>query len=356
MSIDDPVPPPDRHRRPRYTGTHPRRFGDKYKELQPERYPGIVEHVRQQGGTPAGSHVPILVGEVLAALDPNPGDVVLDCTLGAGGHAAAILPKILPEGRLVGIDRDAGELERTQARLAAYADSLTVHATSFAWVESVASEEGGAFDAILADLGVSSMQLDDPERGFSYKADGPLDMRMDRSTGRTAQHLLASVDEAHLADALRDLADEPEAAKFARAIVEARARKPLVRTLDLVRVILAAKGLTLSSWKAKSRDGDAGLHPASRTFQAVRILVNGEMDALDRLLDAAPRLLRPGGRIAILSFHSGEDRRVKIAFRDGVRGGLYEAMSDEPIRASAAETKSNPRASSARLRWARKPA
>jgi len=354
MPIDDPVPPSDRQRRPRYFGTHPRKFEQKYKELQPERYPGIVEHVRQQGGTPAGSHVPIMVAEVLAALDPRPGDVVLDCTLGAGGHARAILPRILPGGRLVGIDRDAVELERTRARLQEFSESLSLHASSFAWVESVAAEEGGAFDGMLVDLGVSSMQLDDPERGFSYKEDGPLDMRMDRSSGRTAQHLLASIDEAHLAEALRDLADEPDADKVARSIVDARARRPMVRTLDLVRAVLSARGLTLSSWKAQVRDGDNGLHPAARTFQAIRILVNGEMDALDRLLDAAPRLLRPGGRIVVLSFHSGEDRRVKHAFRDGVRGGVYEAVSEEPVRSTSEATRSNPRAAPARLRWARK--
>jgi 16S rRNA (cytosine1402-N4)-methyltransferase len=356
MTIDDPVPTTERKRRPRYSGTHPHRFGEKYKELQPERYPGIVEHVRQQGGTPAGTHVPILVAEVLAALDPKPGEVVLDCTLGAGGHASAILPKILPGGRLVGIDRDVAELERTRARLEPFAGSLSLHPVSFAWVESVAAEEGGSFDGILADLGVSSMQLDDPERGFSYKEDGPLDMRMDRSTGRTAQHLLASISEEALAGALTELADEPDAAKVAKAIVGARARKPLQRTLDLVRAVLSAKGYTLATWKARAKEGDTGLHPAARTFQAIRILVNGELDALDRLLDAAPRLLRPGGRIVILSFHSGEDRRVKIAFRDGLRGGLYEAVSEESVRSTPTATRSNPRAASARLRWARTPA
>jgi len=354
MTTDDRDAPPDRSRRPRYPGTNPRRFDQRYKELQPDRYPGIVEHVREQGGTPAGSHVPILVDAIVKALDPQPGEMFLDCTLGAGGHATALLRRLVPGGRLVGIDRDAEQLERTRERLAEFGDAVSLHAASFAWAESVAAEEGGAFDGILADLGVSSMQVDDPSRGFSYKDDGPLDMRMDRSSGRTAAHLLASVDEARLAEALRDLADEPDAEKVAAAIVAARARKPLARTSDLARVVLAAKGFTAASWKARNREGDPGLHPAARTFQAVRILVNGELDALDRLLDAAPNLLRSGGRIAILSFHSGEDRRVKQAFRDGLRGGLYAAVSDEAIRASPAEVRGNPRAAPARLRWARK--
>ncbi len=346
--------PPGHRRRLRYAGTHPRRFQDRYKELQPDRYPEMIAHVREQGGTPAGSHVPILVAEVLQALDPRPGQVVLDCTLGAGGHAQAILPRLLPGGRLVGIDRDAGQLERTRERLAPFGEAVSLHAASFGWVESVAAAEGGRFDAILADLGVSSMQLDDPARGFSYRDDGPLDMRMDRASGRTARHLLASIGEAALAQALHDLADEPDAGKVAAAIVAARRQAPLERTSDLVRVVLATKGWTPAAWKARAREGDAGLHPAARAFQAVRILVNGELDALDRLLVAAPGLLKPGGRIAILSFHSGEDRRVKHAFRDGLRGGLYAAASDDPIRATPDEVRSNPRAASARLRWARR--
>lgn len=341
-------------RRPRYPGRNPRRFDQRYKELAPERFPGIVAHIRARGGTPAGSHVPILVDAVLAALDPRPGDIVCDGTLGAGGHARAILARILPGGRLVGLDRDADALARTRERLADAGDAVSLHHASFAWMASIAAAEGGGFDGILLDLGLSSMQIDDPERGFSYKDEGPLDMRMDRASGRTAAHLLAAIDAGRLADALREFADEPDADQVAQAIVAARERGPLRTTADLARAVLAAKGLTPAAWRQRARAGDAGPHPAARTFQAVRILVNGELDALERVLADAPECLRPGGRIAVLSFHSGEDRRVKQAFRDGLRGGLYDAMSEDVIRPSPDEVRSNPRAAPARLRWARR--
>lgn len=353
MHPQDPTSGP-RRRRARYPGTHPRRFDQRYKELAPERYPGIVEHVRAQGGTPAGSHVPILVDAVLAALDPRPGQVVCDGTLGAGGHAQAILPRLLPGGRLVGIDRDSKELERTRARLAAFGDAVSLHHGSFAWMASVAAAEGGTFDGILLDLGLSSMQIDDPGRGFSFKADGPLDMRMDPGGGRTAAQLIQTIAPQRLAEALRELSDEPDAERIADAIVQARNRTPILTTQDLVRVVLAAQGTTPAAWRARARAGDSGLHPAARTFQAIRILVNGEMDALDRMLADLPDCLRPGGRVVILSFHSGEDRRVKHAFRDGLRGGLYDAVSDEPTRPSPDELRANPRSAPARLRWARR--
>lgn len=353
MHPEDPTSG-ERRRRPRYSGTHPRRFDQRYKELEPERYPGIVEHVRAQGGTPAGSHVPILVDAVLAALDPRPGQVVCDGTLGAGGHAQAILPRILPGGRLVGIDRDSRELERTRARLSAFGDAVSLHQGSFAWMTSIVAAEGGPFDGILLDLGLSSMQIDDPGRGFSFKADGPLDMRMDPGSGPTAAQLLQTIAPERLAQALGELSDEPNAERIAAAIVQARDRGPVLNTQDLVRVVLAAQGTTPAAWRARARAGDPGLHPAARTFQAIRILVNGEMDALDRVLGDLPDCLHPGGRVVVLSFHSGEDRRVKHAFRDGLRGGLYDAVSEEPTRPTPDEVRSNPRSAPARLRWARR--
>jgi 16S rRNA (cytosine1402-N4)-methyltransferase len=293
-----------------------------------------------------------MIAEVLRALNPMPGETVLDCTVGAGGHTSELLSRVLPGGRVIGLDRDAEQIGRTSERLAEFGEALSLHVASFAWAGSYAPEDGRVFDVILADLGVSSMQIDDPTRGFSYKTDGPLDMRMDRSTGRTAQQLLASIDPSELADALRDLADEPDADKVAKAIGAARLRRPLRRTGELTRLVLEAKGWTAATWKERAKVFDSGPHPAARTFQALRILVNDEMGALERLLQDAPLLLGPGGRIAVMSFHSGEDRRVKHAFRDGMRSGLYEAVAEEPIRAGAPELRSNPRAASARLRWA----
>ena len=213
-----------------------------------------------------------------------------------------------------------------------------------------------AVDVVFADLGLSSMQIDDPARGFSYKHDGPLDMRMDRGRGRTAADLLASLPEAALAEALEELADEPHAARIAAAIVARRAAAPILRTGDLVEAVLAGVGLTPEAWRARAEREVRVVHPAARTFQAVRILVNDELSGLDRLLALVPWCLRPGGRVGILSFHSGEDRRVKKAFRAGLEGGLYDAVADGPVRASPAERRANPRSAPAKLRWARRAA
>lgn len=346
----------ERRRRPRYRGTHPRRFGERYKELQPERYPEMQTHVRARGRTPAGTHVPILVAEVLAALAPQPGDVVLDGTLGWGGHAEALLRRIGPEGRLVGLDRDGATLARTRARLEAAGFRLATYHCSFDALLGIAAAEGLAgFDVVLADLGVSSMQVDDPARGFSYKVDGPLDMRLDPGAGRTAADLLAGLPQWDLAASLRELSDEPDAEAIAAALVRERRRAPITRTAQLAALVLEAKGLD-RRWRAQSGAGPGEVHPAARTFQTLRILVNDELGALDRLLQRAPRVLRPGGRIGVISFHSGEDRLVKRAFRDGLRGGVYEAVADEVIRPGRQEVRDNPRASAARFRWARRSA
>lgn len=348
-----PDAPPAHRRRARYRGTHPRRFAERYKELQPERYPELQAHVRARGRTPAGTHVPILVAEVLAALAPAPGERVLDATLGWGGHAEAFLRRIGPTGRFVGLDVDGDTLARTRARLEAAGLALATYHCSFDAVLGIAAAEGGeGFDVVLADLGVSSMQIDDPARGFSYKVDGPLDMRLDPRLRRTAADLLAGLPQADLAEALRDLSDEPDAERIAAAIVRERRRAPLARTGQLAALVLAAKGLDRRRWRAQSGAGPSEVHPAARTFQALRILVNDELGALARFLERAPRVLRPGGRIGVISFHSGEDRLVKHAFRDGLRGGVYAAVADEVIRAGRAEVRDNPRASAARFRWA----
>lgn len=358
MSGDfSPGQPPHR-RRKRYTGTHPRRFEEKYKEHQPERFPDMQEHVRAQGRTPAGSHVPVLLAAVMEALAPLPGDIVADCTLGFGGHARALLERVGPTGRLIGLDRDAAELSRTAKRLAdaGYANISTQHA-HFAGLAKALRRDGiAAVDIVLADLGVSSMQLDDPRRGFSYKSDGPLDMRLDPTNGATAADWLAEASEADLAAALESLSDEPDAAAIARTIVEARRRRPLRRTGELVDVVLRAKGLDPRSWRDEPEATDGAPHPAARTFQAVRMVVNDELAGLAQFLRTAPYCLRPGGRIGVISFHSGEDERVATAFAAGLAGGLFAAIATDPILPDAAERRDNPRSRSARFRWARRAA
>jgi 16S rRNA (cytosine1402-N4)-methyltransferase len=381
---DRPDNPPDgqpRHRRPRYHGTHPTQFDQKYKELAPEKYPEIHGHVRSQGRTPAGTHVPVLVAEVLEALRPAPGDTVVDCTIGYGGHAAEFLKRIGPTGRLIGLDVDEAELERTRRRLAgasepadapqavappgeaAKADPcLILRRASFAGIDRVlAAEHIPHCNVILADLGVSSMQLDDPSRGFSYKHDGPLDMRMGERVHMTAADLLNRLSEEGLSAALVELADEPDHAQIAHQIVEERRVRPIATTSDLVQIIFAAKDINERQWQ-KARQQRAGaaapaghaedLHPAALTFQALRILVNDEIGALRQLLRVAPACLAPGGRIGVISFHSGEDRAVKLAFRDGVREGVYAKISYDVIRPSPTERHDNPRSASAKLRWA----
>jgi 16S rRNA (cytosine1402-N4)-methyltransferase len=213
------------------------------------------------------------------------------------------------------------------------------------------AEEGlDGVEVLLADLGVSSMQIDDPARGFSFRHDGPLDMRMDRRLRRTAADLLATLPEARLAEALAELADEPAADRIARELVRRRERSPIARTRDLAAVVMAAQGYDAARWRREARPG--ALHPAARTFQALRLLVNDEMGALDRLLAVLPSVVKPGGRVAILTFHSGEDRRVKHAFRDGLRDGVWAEVAPDPVRAGPDEVRSNPRAAPAKLRWA----
>jgi 16S rRNA (cytosine1402-N4)-methyltransferase len=291
---------------------------------------------------------------VLAALDPRPGQVVVDCTAGWAGHAAELLRRVGPSGRLVALDLDPDNLPRARERLAALGCPFTLHHGNFAGLQSVLAAEGlAAVDAVLADLGMSSMQVDDAGRGFSYVRDGPLDMRMDRSRGRTAARLLATIPEDELRRALHEFGDEPEAERVARAIVRARQAAPIERTADLARVVReAAEGDADGPWRLHPRPGQWNLHPAARTFQALRILVNRELANLEQLLRVLPAVLKPGGRAAVISFHSGEDRLVKAAFREGLAAGAYARISPEPIRAGFEERTANPRARSAKLRWA----
>ena len=288
-----------------------------------------------------------MVEEVLRCLQPAAGDVAVDCTLGGGGHAQMILARVRPGGRLIGLDVDPFELPRTEARLreaGAGADIFVARHGNFANLPDVLAAEGVvAANLILVDLGVSSMQADNPVRGFSYKVAGPLDMRMNPSLGEPASALLARVDEETLAARLVENADEPHARIIARLLKQ----QPLTTTHAVERVVrtgltAALPDLTKAQVKTSVR----------RTFQALRIAVNDEFSALDSLLRVLPQCLAPGGRVAILTFHSGEDRRVKRAFRAGRRSGDYAAVADEVIRSTKAETFANRRAAAAKLRWA----
>lgn len=344
---DPPAPP--FQRRTRYRGSHPRKFTEKYKELDPQLDPATVAKVINSGKTPAGQHRPILVEEVLQALDPKPGERGADVTLGYGGHGAAILEKLRPGGRLLALDVDARQLTRSEQRLRALGhgeDELIVRRSNYAGLSGVLAQIGwdDGLDFVLADLGLSSMQIDDPGRGFSYKHDGPLDMRMNPDRGVSARDWLQRSTPEKIARWLRDGGDEPRSTALAQAIATAAARGRLDSTGQLRRVIEANLP---GHW-----DADQKKTSVARVFQGIRIAVNEEFTALDAFLDGLPFCLRPGGRVVILSFHSGEDRRAKHHFRNGVRTGLYSEVAGEIVRASPAEVGGNPRAAPAKMRWA----
>jgi 16S rRNA (cytosine1402-N4)-methyltransferase len=336
-----------RARRARYQGTHPRRFEEKYKELSPERHPLELAKVLARGDTPAGTHRAICVEEILDVLSPRPGEVGVDATLGFGGHAQEILPRLLPGGRLFGIDIDPVELPRAEARLRGLGfsgEELVVRRMNFAGLPQLLPFAGGQVDFALADLGVSSMQLDDPARGFTYKAEGPLDLRLNPARGRPASEILPTLSEEALAELLVENADEPHA----RTIAHAVHGRPIATTTELADLVRRA----LRAVFPDATRQDETRKALQRTFQAIRIAVNDEFAALERFLSLLPDCLKPGGRAAILSFHSGEDRRVKKAFQQGFRTGVYERVAPDPIRPSAAERRANPRSTSAKLRWA----
>jgi 16S rRNA (cytosine1402-N4)-methyltransferase len=345
---DEAVP---HKRRVRYVGTHPRRFEEKYKELDPARHAAELNKVMARGQTPAGMHRPICVAEILQALNPQPGEVGLDATLGFGGHAQELLPRVLPGGRLFGIDVDPLELPRTEARLRAVgfdAAALVVRQQNFADINRLLPEAGGGFDFVLADLGVSSMQIDNPVRGFSFKTDGPLDLRLDPGSGMPASMLLLSLTRPALRDVLVDNADEPLALPLAAAL-QGQYMETTAQLADLVRRTVAAA----LPRKMPDDEREAEIRKTlQRTFQALRIAVNDEFGVLERFLALLPACLKPGGRVAILSFHSGEDRRVKKAFQIGERSAVFASVAPDPIRPSFEERRANPRSSSAKLRWA----
>lgn len=299
--------------------------------------------------TPAGEHRPVLLDEVLRILAPRPGQLVVDCTLGFGGHAAELLQRIGPNGLLIGLDLDREHLPRVEEKLQAIGHPFELHHANFASVDRVLGERRA--DLLLADLGMSSMQVDDPQRGFSYAREGTLDMRMDRSRGKTLADFLAQIDEADLARCLAEYGDEPEATRVARAIVAAREQRKIETTKELARIIQEATGQT-GAWRLHPRPGKWTSHPAARSFQALRIALNRELANLTQLLRVLPDCLKPGGRAAIISFHSGEDRIVKKAFQEAVRAGRLQSAADDCVRASPEERITNPRSRSAKLRWA----
>jgi 16S rRNA (cytosine1402-N4)-methyltransferase len=346
---DAPIEKP--RRRPRYRGSHPRAFQDKYKELDPERYRDEVAKVLSSGKTPAGTHRAIMVQEVLEILAPKPGDFAIDATLGYGGHTVALLGAVLPGGRVLALDVDPIELPKTEARLRAMdipPDALTIRRSNFAGLARVlATDNLPAANVVLADLGVSSMQLDDPARGFTFKRPGPLDLRMNPQRGRPAAGWLASLDAPGLARLLEANADQPDALPLAEAIVTRQRRAPITTTTALAETVADA-----CVTRPVDRSATGAEDAIRRVFQALRIAVNDELGALDAFLRLLPGCVTSGGRVAILTFHSGEDRRVKHAFKEGARAGVFGRVGENVVRASAEERRANPRSSAAKLRWA----
>jgi len=285
-------------------------------------------------------HIPVLLKEVLAALKPRKGKLLVDCTVGLGGHAVEFLKK---KAAVIGLDLDPANLDVARARLEEIGGPFELHHLNFAGLLKALA--GRQVDGVLADLGVSSPHIDDARRGFSYRKPGPLDMRMDPTRGQPASALLEGMGEEELAQAILELGDEEDAPAIARLIVQ---RRPIRTTHELASIVCEARDFTLQ------RGAGAKLHPAARTFQAIRMLVNRELPNLERLLAVLPDALKPGGVAALISFHSGEDRRVKQAFREGLRSGVYDKGSDEPVTATEEERRENPRSSSAKLRWVRR--
>ncbi len=337
-------------RRIRYKGTHPKSFEAKYKELQPEKYTETIQKIIDKGMTPAGMHRPICVTEILDFLDIKPGQIGLDATLGYGGHAQELLTCLNHQGHLYAVDQDPIELPKTKERLEKLGfseDILTVNNLNFSEIDLIASVSG-KFDFVIADLGVSSMQIDNPERGFSFKTEGPLDLRMNPKVGVSAADRLKEMNKDEIEGMLIENADEPYASEIATGIVNhLHQGKDISLTSDLYKVITEA----LKFIPYARRDEEVK-KSSQRTFQALRIDINHEYEVLYEFLEKLPSVLKPNGKVAILTFHSGEDRLVKKSFQHYFREGIYKEVTDGPIRPSMDEQSSNSRARSAKLRWA----
>ncbi|MDW5265010.1 MAG: 16S rRNA (cytosine(1402)-N(4))-methyltransferase RsmH [Edaphobacter sp.] len=291
-------------------------------------------------------HVPVLLDEALEYLNVRPGGVYVDATLGLAGHSSAIAKRLGAKGRLICFDRDPQAMEAAKVRLEEVRAEIGSEMPEVVFEPKAFSEASslikpGSLDGLLADFGVSSLQLDEAHRGFSFRSDGPLDMRMDTRSGETAEQVVNQEDENELADLIYEFGEERRSRRIARAIVRAR---PITTTAELARVVSAA---------APSMKGDK-IHPATRTFQALRIRVNDELGEIRTLLESAPSLLKPGGRLVLISFHSLEDRLVKDAFREAGRDKVFEVLTKKPVVAGEQEELRNPRARSAKMRAAEK--
>ncbi len=338
-------------RRVRYSGTHPKRFEEKYKELNPEKYAADVQHIIDKGHTPAGMHISIMVQEILDFLQIQPGQIGLDATLGYGGHTRKMLEQLQGKGHIFGLDVDPIESAKTLQRLrqAGFGEELlTVRLQNFADIDKVVADTGKKFDFILADLGVSSMQIDNPKRGFSYKVEGPLDLRLNPEKGVTGAERLAELNRKEIEHMLIENADEPYAEQIAANIMKWRYMcKPIETTTNLKDCIAEAL-----AFLPKHEQKEAVKKSCQRCFQAIRIDINSEFEVLYAFLEKLPSVLKAGGRVAILTFHSGEDRLVKKAFQTFNRMGIYSEVARDVIRPSAEECVRNSRAKSTKMRWA----
>ena len=338
-------------RRVRYSGTHPKNYKEKYKEHNPEKKADTIEKVIRKGSTPAGMHISIMVKEILDFLQIQPGQTGLDATLGYGGHTKEMLKCLRGQGHLYGLDVDPIESAKTKERLAKQGfgeDILTVRLQNFADIDQVSRETGKKFDFILADLGVSSMQIDNPDRGFSYKVEGPLDLRMNPEKGVSAAERLKTVSGEELQGMLVENADEPYAEEIAKTVLNWRSKGRAIETTTQLKEVIEEALCFLPEKERKQMVKKS----CQRTFQALRIDINSEFEVLYAFLEKLPEVLAPNGRVAILTFHSGEDRLVKKSFKEFQKEGIYSEVSRDVIRPSAEECARNSRAKSTKMRWA----
>lgn len=337
-------------RRVHYSGKYPKKFEEKYKERDPEKYAETVAHVISKGSTPAGMHISIMVKEILDFLAIEPGQQGLDCTLGYGGHTTKMLEKLQGQGCVYGLDIDPIESKKTVERIrkAGYSeDDFKFRLINFANIDEVA-REAGQFDFVLADLGVSSMQIDNPSRGFSYKIDGPLDLRLDPEHGESAAERLHNITKEEFIGMMVENSDEPYANEIADKVFNLMKKGDPMDTTTALR-----KAIEDALWKVpKEEKADTVKKSCARVFQALRIDVNSEFEVLYSFLEKLPTVLNPGGRAAILTFHSGEDRLVKKSFKELKKAGIYRDVSSDVIRPSAEEQRINPRSKSTKMRWA----